>query len=265
MKNIYLPQKAKVVKIEKISPDVKLFHVKLKNFSFNPGQFVLLGLWGYGEAPFAVASSPYEQNIGFVIRNTGGRVTQALHNLKNNSFITLRGPLGNGFPVSFFEGKDVIMLAGGYGIPPIASLAEYIIKNRKKFGKAYLLYGARTLKDILLQKKIKEWQKKINVILTIDKPQPGWSGCVGLVCDLIQKIEVSPANAVAAMCGPGPMTDAIEKVLRPLGISDRRIFVNLERKMQCGVGKCQHCVAGEKYVCLDGPVFNFDEIDKNWD
>lgn len=264
--NIYLPQKVKVAKIEKISPDVKLFRLeKPGKFSFLPGQFALLGLWGYGEAPFAIASSPYQKNIEFVVRNTKGKVTQALHDLKNNSFITLRGPLGNGFPVSFFEGKDVVMIAGGYGIPSIASLTEHLIKNRKKFGRVYLLYGARTPEDILLQKKIKEWRKSINVILTIDKPQPAWRECVGLVCDLIQKIEVSPTNTVAAMCGPGPMTDAMEKVLRPLGISDRRIFVNLERKMQCGAGKCQHCTTGEKYVCLDGPVFYFDEIDKNWD
>lgn len=265
MKNIYLPKKAKIVKIERLSPDVKLFRVKAGRFLFNPGQFALVGLWGYGEAPFGIASSPYEKNLEFIVRNTGGRVTQALHNLKNNDFITLRGPLGNGFPISFFEEKDVVMIAGGYGIPPIASLTEYIIKNRKKFGRVYLLYGARTPQDLLLKNKLKDWEKKINVILTIDKPQTSWPGCVGLVCDLIQKIEVSPANTVAAMCGPGPMTDAMEKVLRPLGISDRRIFVNLERKMQCGAGKCQHCATGEKYVCLDGPVFYYDEIDKNWD
>lgn len=266
MKNIYLPQKAKIIKIEKISSDVKIFRIKQGNFLFVPGQFVEIGIWGHGEAPFAIASSPFEKkHFDIIVRNTGGRVTKALHNLKNGSQITFRGPYGNGFPLSFFEGKDLVMMAGGYGIPPIASLAEYIIKNRKKFGKVYFLYGARSLKDILLRKKIKEWQKKINVILTIDKPQSGWSGCVGLVCNLIQKIEVNPQNAAAAMCGPGPMVEAVEKVLRPLGISDRRIFVNLERKMQCGVGKCQHCATGEKYVCLDGPVFNFDEIDKNWD
>ncbi|MBI2626597.1 MAG: FAD/NAD(P)-binding protein [Candidatus Nealsonbacteria bacterium] len=266
MKNIYLSQKAKIIKIEKISSDVKLFRIKRSKFSFIPGQFVLIGIWGQGEAPFAIASSPFEKNhFDIVVRNTGGRVTHALHNLKSGDELTFRGPLGKGFPISFFEGKDLVMMAGGYGIPPIASLAEYVIKERKKFGKIYLLYGARSPQDILLQKKIKEWQKKINVILTIDKPQSDWPGCVGLVCDLIQKIEVNPQNAAAAMCGPGPMVEALEKVLRPLGISDRRIFVSLERKMQCGAGKCQHCVTGEKYVCLDGPVFNYDEIDKNWD
>jgi len=227
----------------------------------------MVGIWGYGEAPFGIASSPYEKSyMDVIVRNTGGKVTPALHRLKKGAKITIRGPYGNGFPLSFIEGKDVIMITGGCGIPPIASLTEYIIKNRKKFGQVYLLYGSRTPDDILMKNRLKEWEKNIKVILTIDKPYPGWKGCTGFVCDLIQPvIKISPANAVATMCGPGPMVGAVEKVLRPLGIPDRRIFVSEERRMHCGVGKCQHCTTGEKYVCLDGPVFNLDQIDKNWD
>ncbi len=102
-------------------------------------------------------------------------------------------------------------------------------------------------------------------MLTVDKPDQEWKGHVGMVSSIISDIKIDPLDAVSAMCGPGPMMDALERILRPLGISDRRIFVNMERKMQCGVGKCQHCTVGEKYVCQDGPVFNFDEIDKSWD
>ncbi len=275
MKNIYLPEQVKITEIQKHSSDVKLFRLKKikgnfaagkNNLVFIPGQFVLAGVWGYGEAPFGVASSPYEKSyIDIAVRNTKGKVTLALHNLKKDDQISIRGPYGNGFPIKFFEGKDIVMATGGCGIPPIASLIEYIIKNRKNFGQAYLLYGARTPNDILMKKNLKKWSKKIEVITTIDKPFEGWTGPVGFVSDLVQKIQINSRRAVATMCGPGPMMDALEKILRPLGISDRRIFVSEERKMQCGVGKCQHCVTGDKYVCLDGPVFNFDEIDKNWD
>lgn len=275
MRNIYLPQKVKIIKIEKLSSNVKLFRLKKikgefpfsKNkLTFVPGQFLLVGIWGYGEAPFGIASPPYEKSyMEVVIRNTGGKVTSAIHRLKENNEITIRGPYGNGFPLSFFEGKDVVMMTGGCGIPPIASLAEYIIKNRDKFSQVYLLYGARDQEDLLMKDRLKRWEKKIKIILTIDKPEPAWKGCVGFVCDLIQGIKVNPQNAVAATCGPGPMVSAIERVLKPLGIPDRRIFVSEERRMHCGAGKCQHCVTGEKYVCLDGPVFNYDEIDKNWD
>ncbi|MBU1179096.1 FAD/NAD(P)-binding protein [Patescibacteria group bacterium] len=265
MENIYLPEQIKILDIKKLSENVKLFRLK-KRMDFTPGQFVLAGVWGYGEAPFGPASSPYEKkHIDIVVRDTGGNVTSALHNLKIGDEITLRGPYGNGFPLDFFEGKDIVMATGGCGIPPIASLVKYIIKNRGKFSKVYLLYGARTPNDILMKDEIKDWEKQINIILTIDSPHPEWQGCVGFVTDLVKKIEIDPANAVATMCGPGPMMDALEKVLRPLGISDRRIFVSLERKMQCGVGRCQHCTIGDKYVCLNGPVFNYDEIDKSWD
>lgn len=272
MENIYLPQKVKVVKIETLSPDVKLFRLKGKfpknkeGLAFNPGQFILAGIWGYGEAPFGPSSSPFENSyIEIIVRNTGGNVTSAFHKLQEGNNAILRGPLGNGFHLKFMEGKDLVLVTGGCGIPPIASLIEYVIRRRKKFGRTYLLYGARTPQDLLLKKKLKEWEKQIKVILTIDKPHPYWSGRVGFVSEFVKEIEIDAKNACAAMCGPGPMMNTLEKLLQPLGISDRRIFVNLERKMQCGIGKCQHCTTGTKYTCLDGPVFYFDEIDRNWD
>jgi NAD(P)H-flavin reductase len=274
MQNIYLPQKVKIVKIETHSPDVKLFRLKGKGkfaknkdgLVFNPGQFVLAGIWGYGEAPFGPASSPENNSyLEVIVRNTGGSVTNALHHLEEGAEITFRGPYGNGFPLKFLGGKDLVLITGGCGIPPIASLIEYILKHRKNFGRIYLIYGAKTPQDLLLKEKIANWKKQIKVILTIDKPAPGWNGNVGFVSEFVKEIEIDAANAVAVMCGPGPMMIALEKILRPLGIPDRRIFANLERKMQCGIGKCQHCATGDKYVCLDGPVFYFDEIDKNWD
>ena len=157
------------------------------------------------------------------------------------------------------------MVTGGCGIPPIASLIEHIIANKDKFGRVYLIYGARTPNDLLMKNNFKRWEKSIKVLLTIDKPDKNWKGYVGMVSELVNEIKIDAKDAIAAMCGPGPMMDALEKILRPLGVSDRRIFVNMERKMQCGIGKCQHCVTGDKYVCQDGPVFNFDEIDKSWD
>jgi NAD(P)H-flavin reductase len=272
MLNLYLPQKAKIVKIEQQSPDVKLFRLKGKfsknkeGLFFNPGQFVLAGVWGYGEAPFAPASSPENaSHMDIIVRNTGGNVTNAFHNLKNGAEITLRGPYGNGFPLDFFEGKDLVLVTGGVGIPPIAGLIEYITRHRKNFGRVYLIYGAKTPQDLLLRNRIAEWEKQIKVILTIDKPSSVWTGRVGFVSEFVKEIKINADNAAAAMCGPGPMMSALEKLLKPLGISDRRIFANTERRMQCGIGKCQHCATGDKYVCLDGPVFYFDEIDRNWD
>jgi NAD(P)H-flavin reductase len=264
MKNLYQPERVKIEKIEALSANVKLLRLK-KRLDFIPAQFVLAGVWGYGEAPFGIASSPYEKRYFDLMIRDVGLVSSAIHSLKKGDEITIRGPYGNGFPLEFLKGKDVVMVTGGCGIPPIASLVEYIIKNRKNFGRIYLLYGVATPADILIKNEVSRWQKDIKIFLTVDKPTPSWKGHVGLVTELIKDIHINPLDAVATMCGPGPMTAAVEKILRPLGLTDRRIFVSDERKMHCGIGKCQHCTTGDKYVCLDGPVFNYDQIDKNWD
>ncbi len=275
MNNIYEPQLVKITKIEEQSPTVKLFRLekidgKFKKdedgLVFRPGQFVMVGQIGYGESPLGPLSSPYEDKYIEIAARKAGTVTSYLHSLKEGDEITLRGPLGNGFPLEFMEGKDVVCATGGCGIPPIAALVEYMVENKEKFGRIYVLYGAKTPDELLMREKMKDWEKEgVKIILTIDKPNKNWKGPVGFVTDLVKEIEVDEVNAVATMCGPGPMVGALEKVLRPLGISDRRIFVSMERKMQCGVGKCQHCTTGKKYVCLDGPVFNYDEIENNKD
>lgn len=271
MKNIYQPFKVKISKIEEHSGNVKLFRLEgdfSKNkdgITFGPGQFILVSHFGYGEAPFGIASSPYQNAfIEILVRKTG-ILTSALHQLKQGDELFVRGPYGNGFPIDFITGKDMVMVTGGCGIPPIAALIEYIVANRDKFGRIYLIYGARTPADLLMRNKLEDWKSKIKILLTIDKPDKNWNGYVGMVTEMVGEIKIDPLDAVASMCGPGPMIDALEQVLRPLGISDRRIFVSMERKMQCGVGKCQHCTVGDKYVCQDGPVFFFDQIDKAWD
>lgn len=273
MKNIYSPTLVKIISIQDLSHNVKLFRLKLQQkfsdrgngMGFMPGQFGLVGVWGYGEAPFGLASDPYQKDTVEIIVRRVGTVTEELHRLKIGDEVTFRGPIGNGFPLGFFEGKDVIMVTGGCGIPPIASLIEYIIRHRERFNKVYLLYGAATPADVLLKKQIEFWKKHIEIFLTVDCGDSSWHDHVGLVSDLVVGLDINPQNVAVAMCGPGPMTKAIESILKPLGVADRRIFVSEERRMQCGIGKCQHCTCGEKYVCVDGPVFNFDEIDKNFD
>lgn len=276
--NSYLPHQVKIVKIEAQSPTVKLFrlrHMKIfqkfkkngRGLSFIPGQFILAGDIGYGESAFGPLSSPYENNyIEIAVRNTGGNVTEYLHSRKIGDAITLRGPYGNGFPLNFLEKKDIIIATGGCGIPPVAALIEYIIKNKQKFNNVFLLYGAKNPDEIILKSEQKKWEAHgIKIILTIDKPAPNWNGHIGFITDMIKEININPQNTAVAMCGPGPMISALEHILKPLGISDKKIFVSLERKLQCGIGKCQQCATGEKYVCKDGPVFNYDEIENNKD
>jgi len=190
MKNLYKPFKVKIDKIEKHSSNVNLFRLKkekgdfLKNdqgLLFNPGQFVLPGIFGYGEAPFGPASSPYQDSYIDILVRRVGVLTEALHKLKKGDEIFMRGPYGNGFPLDFIKGHDIVMVTGGCGIPPIASLIEYVIKNKDDFGRVYLIYGARTPGDLLIKDRIKIWEKEIKVLLTVDQPSKDWKGSVGKV------------------------------------------------------------------------------------
>src|SRR4030042_6394452 len=274
MENALLPKKAKLVKIEDLSPDLKLLRVKLSNSSFptndsgltfNPGQFMLLGVWGYGESPFGPSSSPYESGfVDFGVRKVGV-VTKHLHELEVGDTVTLRGPYGNGYPLNSMQGKDIVMVTGGCGIPPIASLIEYLIKKRKSFGKIYLIYGAAAPDNLLFRNSYLRWQKAIEIILTVDKPSPDWKGCTGFVNAHLGKVKVDPDYTLVAACGPGPMTAALAKTLGGMGISKRQFFVSEERRMSCGIGRCQHCTCGDTYVCLDGPVFSYDQVEGVWD
>jgi sulfhydrogenase subunit gamma (sulfur reductase) len=276
MDSLLQPQKLKITKIEQHSPTVKLFRLEPKGFLnlakdengmvFAPGQFVLVGAIGYGESAFGPLSSPYEDRyIEILVRNVG-LVTNFLHSLKEGDEVTLRGPFGNGFPLEYSMGKSIVLATGGCGIPPIGAFIEFIIKNKENYGDIYLLYGAKSPEEILIKDRMEEWKKGgINVLVTIDKPAQGWKGPVGFLPALLGEVIINPKNTIVAMCGPWPMVTSLEKPLREMGLSDRNIFVNMERNMQCGIGKCQHCTCGKKYVCTDGPVFNLDEVDKNWD
>ncbi|MEE9543447.1 MAG: FAD/NAD(P)-binding protein [Thermodesulfobacteriota bacterium] len=282
-KNIYKPIPVSVSQIVRQTDDTSLLRLVRSDgrefpkipgkasgtrpgLSFIPGQFVMAGVWGFGEAPFGIASSPYERSYMKIVVRGVGHVSNALIALKKGERATIRGPYGNGYPLDFLTGMEILLITGGSGIPPIASLIEYIIANRAEFGRTNLLYGAATPDGLLMKKQRKRWKRSINVELSVDQSTPGWrDGCEGPISVCLRNIKLDRTNTAVAMCGPGPMVDAIEHLLNTTGIPDRRIFISMERKMQCGVGKCQHCVTGTQYVCTDGPVFNLDTVDKNWD
>ncbi|MEK7519688.1 MAG: FAD/NAD(P)-binding protein [Patescibacteria group bacterium] len=271
--NAYKPQPATILDIETLSPSVKLFTLKLRKpfkkntqgLYFTPGQFVMAGEIGYGESPFGVASSPYSPLIKLCVRAVGN-LTNELHRKEKGETLTVRGPYGNGFPIKKMAKKHVIMAAGGVGIPPIVPLVEYIIKNRPKFSETHLLYGAATPQDLLFRAEYPRWQTHgIDMCLTIDKPSSGWEGEIGFVSALCKIIDVDPRETVVVTCGPGPMMDAMEKTVHPLGVSDENIYISDERRLRCAIGKCQHCTTGRKYVCMDGPIFAYADIKDNWD
>jgi sulfite reductase subunit B len=261
-KETYVPKIAKVVGIKKENPEIRTLKLELEKnekIEFMPGQFVQVSVFGTGEAPISICSSPFQSKYFEISIRDMGNVTNSLLRLKKGDTIGIRGPYGKGYPMERFEGKDLVVVAGGIGFPPLASVVEYIINKRKDFGKVMLLYGARDPNDLMFRESINRWKKKgIDVFVTVDKGDKKWKGNVGVVTTLFDKYDIK--GNVGVSCGPPIMLKFVTKSFQKIGIKDSNIYLSLERLMQCGVGKCGHCNIGNKYVCLDGPVFTFEDL-----
>jgi len=260
---IYTPYIGKIIKIKKETEDVKTFQIMLedkllrKYFFFNPGEFILITVFGIGEAPFSFSSSPFNKNYFEITVRKVGNVTNALFNLKKGDFIGVRGPYGNGYPIDELENKNVVIISGGCGLAPLKSVIEYLLD--KNSNKITMLYGAKTPKDILYKKEIAKWKKKFKVYLIVDKASKNWKGEVGVVTKLINKIRDFKKSAFC-ICGPPIMIKFTINALLEKNVEEENIFVSLERKMQCGLGLCCHCNINDIYVCKNGPVFRYIDI-----
>lgn len=269
MINEYLPKKAKIEKIIEETPDTKTFVLHLEDKSdgvlkYKPGQFLMLSLAGFGEAPFTFASHQSQNSRFQVSVRRVGELTNALHQLKENDILGVRGPYGNAFPLDKIKNKDILFVAGGCGMAPLRSLIQYVFKNRKEYGKIEIIYGCRSPKDIFYKDEIKSWQNSPNsdIHLTVDEPDESWSGACGVVCVLLPKIKLNPKTAFVFLCGPSVMIKFAIKDILKLGFIEQNIYASLERYMKCGIGKCGHCYIKGKYVCLDGPNFSYAEMKK---
>jgi len=232
-------------------------------FNFLPGQFVEFSISGKGESPFGIASAPSEEFIKVTVNKTG-YVTNAIHNLDKGDIAGIRGPFGNWYPIDKFIGSNIVIISGGFAFTTLASMLDHILLNYKdKIGKIDLIYGARNPGMLLYKDKLKEWQEnpRLNCHITVDNESPNWNGLVGFVPDIVSKTEFSSENTYAIVCGPPIMIKLTLPKLLEKNIPKQNIFTSLERRMKCGIGKCGRCNIGPKYVCKDGPVFSFDELE----
>ena len=266
-----VPSIATILDERNETPDTRTYHLGWRDerdrFSFRPGQFLELSVFGAGEAPFCLASSPTrEDGIEVTVRRCG-RVTDALAELDVGAEVGVRGPLGNGFDVEAARGQDLLFVAGGIGLPPLRGLILNVLDQRDAFGRLTILYGARTPADLVYKDELQEWQARddVDVRITVDCGDESWHGCVGLVPVLFDQIELRPQSTLAYVCGPPIMIKFVIQDLLKRGFAEERIISTLERMMQCGVGKCNHCCVGDKYLCRDGPVFNYREIREMWE
>jgi NAD(P)H-flavin reductase len=260
-KNPYESQKAKIEKIIPESPGIQTFVVKPeKPFPFHCGQFAELGIPGVGEGPFAMSSPCYQpEQLEFTIQNVG-YMTSRLHNMKEGETIALRGPYGNGFPLDDYYGKEVLLLIGGVGFPPARTLLYSLLKEKDKFQRILMCYGARSPQDIVYKYQIDEFKNQIELHLTVDKADETWKETEGVVTVLLDKVEVNLDNSVAVVIGPPIMMKFGTLKLLEVGFNPPNIYLSMERKMYCGIGQCRHCMIDKYFICKDGPVFVYDQL-----
>ncbi len=263
-----LPQPATLEKVvvETDAADLKSFYLKFVDgprWDYLPGQFAELSLYGYGEAPIGMASSPTEgDHLMFTVFNTGGKVTRALHRLAPGAIVGLRGPLGNTWPLERLRGRNVAVIGGGFAFTTQRALIKYILANRADFGELTVVYGARSPGALLYKPELAEWEKspELALHLTVDKGDATWTGREGFVPTVVEEEKLPPDNAIALICGPPVMIKFTLPVMAKLGWKPEQIYTSLEMRMKCGVGMCGRCNVGPKYVCVDGPVFSFAEL-----
>jgi len=265
MKNIYKPKETIISDIKRLTADTNHFTLRFSlpldrnNFDFDFGQFILLSVFGFGEIPLGIASSPNQkENFEITVRKAG-TVTSGLFGLKLGDKVGIRGPFGRGIKKEDLKYKNIALIAGGIGLAPLRSIIQYVGWQRKEFGRTSLIYGARNKYELLYTEEYKSWEKSIDIYPTVDEDIGNWTGHVGLVTEICNPKSLKCEDAKAIICGPPVMYKSVIEKLIDLGFQDKDIYLLLERHMKCGVGKCQHCVCDGKYVCQDGPVFSYEE------
>ncbi|MDI6762137.1 MAG: FAD/NAD(P)-binding protein [Thermodesulfobacteriota bacterium] len=274
MKNPYLPipMILKKAQIETSDRLLRTLELGFKNkedeesFRFIPGQFCELSILGKGEAPLGIASSPTEKGFLKFTVNKAGVVTTALHHIEEGSEIGIRGPLGNGYPINLFEGKNLLVIGGGFAFTTLRSLVAYFLhpEHRAKVKEITVIYGARMPGLLLYKDELLEWERRndLKLVTTVDWEDKDWKGKVGLVPNVLEEIAPSSENTSAVICGPPIMIKFTFPKLMALRFPNERIFTSLERRMKCGIGKCGRCNIGHLYVCKDGPVFSYAQLSK---
>ena len=264
-----IPHVGLITDIKQQTPDVKTFRVVApeggKLFEHKPGQCAMLSIPGVSEAMISITSSPTNKEyMEFSVKKCGC-LTEVLHAMEPGDYMTVRGPYGNNFPVDDeLKGQGLVFIAGGIGLAPLRSVINYVRDNRENYGDVDIIYGSRSKEDLVYYDEIvSEWMNTpgFNVHLTIDREQENWDGHVGFVPNFVTEVNPDIRKKIL-ICGPPIMIKFTLDALAKLGFDKSQIYTTMELRMKCGIGKCGRCNIGNKYVCKDGPVFRFDQLEQ---
>ena len=257
--------KCRITNIVSLTEQEKLFQLRILDpderniFRFRPGQFLMLQVPGYGEVPISISSSTSNnEQIELCIRKAG-HVTSALFEARKGARVAIRGPFGSSFPMEEMMDRNVILVAGGLGIAPLRAPLFWINDHRDRYREVHMLYGTKEPSQMLFTYQFEEWEKidHINLHTIVEHASPEWKGKTGMITELFSEIEIDPDNTYAIVCGPPVMFKFVCNYLDKQGIPMNRMFVSLERRMHCGMGKCCRCMVGSTFTCVDGPVFDY--------
>ena len=269
---LYVPEKATITKIERFTATEKFFALELesgKSLGHVPGQFVQVSMVGIGEAPISISSPPCTDNSFEMCIRAVGDVTTKIHGLQEGDSLFIRGPFGHGFDDEIMQkiaGKHLLFVGGGIGYVPMRSLINKVVKEREKYEKISIVFGCKQPSERLYVNELEELAGmggNIEFLETVDRAENGWSGNVGVITTLIPKVDFAPENTVAIIVGPPIMYKFVLITLFDRKVPKENIYMSLERRMKCGVGKCGHCKMEGIYVCQEGPVFNYAAIQNN--
>ena len=261
--NPYSSVKTEVVESIVETPLIKTLRLKPQEpIHFEAGQFVGLTLPGVGEAPFTPSSRASISDELYLTIMKVGKVTEAAHHLKKGDVVGLRGPLGTGYPMDLFKGKEILVVGGGCGFAPLRSLMYALLEKSGEFKSLLFRGGCRSPEELLYRQELDQWAKRedLDIELTVDTGNASWKGNVGVVTRILDDINMDCRKGIAIVCGPPMMMKFVSLKLQEMGFRDRYTFLSMERNMCCGIGKCGHCRLGTHYVCQDGPVFSYDKV-----
>jgi NAD(P)H-flavin reductase len=262
----WIPEPARVLRVYPETADTFTLHfdAKPRGCRFTPGQFNMLYLFGVGEVPISISGDPDEPGALVHTIRAAGTVTTAMKGVKRGSTLGIRGPYGNGWPIEEALGKDVVVVAGGLGIAPLRSLVYHFMRRRSDYGALTILVGARSPADIVYRAELERWRRRADatILITVDNAGHDWTGTVGVVTALLDRVPVRADRTIAMTCGPEVMMRFTTRALLRRGVPADRIFLALERNMKCALRFCGHCQYRETFVCKDGPVLRLDRIEQ---